>query len=205
VELFVTTQESQGPVPVGPALEGVEVCQTETTNCVTSDAEGEAVLMLPANQEVSYTVSKEGYVPFLAGDVTDETFTPSITWPMFSNAQIEDNARNRLMIAWPWTGGVIALGAGLGMAGVTYDLIDGTGKQWYKEEDWNVTLDLTATTSAGQGGFAEVSPGEYQVEFGGTAVNCTPSLAWPGNAPNRVRVPVEDGHLTFATMECETR
>ena len=105
------------------------------------------------------------------------------------------------MIAWPWTGGVIALGSD--MAGVTYDLIDGTGKQWYKEEDWNVTLELNATTSVGQGGFAEVSPGEYQVEFGGAATDCTPSLAWPGNAPNRVKVPVKDGHLTFATMECD--
>lgn len=203
VAFSIATQASQGPVPLGPALEGVEVCETDTSNCVTTDANGEAVLMLPANQQVSYSLSKEGYGTFLAGDVTDETFVPFATWPLFSNAQLEDNAENRVMIPWPWTGGVIALGSS--MTGVTYDLIDGTGKQWYKEEDWNVSLGLTATTSVGQGGFAEVSPGEYQVELGGTAINCTPLIAWPGNEENRVRVPVKVGHLSFASMSCDTR
>ena len=47
----------------GPPLEGVELCETDTTNCAMTDADGLASLMLPTDQEVSYTLSKEGYVP----------------------------------------------------------------------------------------------------------------------------------------------
>ena len=75
----------------GPPFEGVELCQTDTTNCATTDADGHASIMLPFLQEISYTVEKEGYAPFLVADVTDFAFAASSFWPMFSDAQVAGN------------------------------------------------------------------------------------------------------------------
>ncbi|MBW2586189.1 MAG: hypothetical protein JRD92_04495 [Deltaproteobacteria bacterium] len=113
----------------GPPLEGVEVCETDTSNCATTDAEGETILMLPANQETSYTVEKEGWVPYLiAGVLTGGTATNS--WPMLSD-QLGEEVSDIMMTPYPWTGGGIALTAFPRMAGVTFDLVDATAEGFY--------------------------------------------------------------------------
>lgn len=196
---------------LGPALEGVEVCETDTTNCVTTGADGRATLTLPANQAISYTMAKDGYMTRLFADVTDETFNirPFFTWPMFRDDEIEDLAAS-VMIPYPLTEGWIAMQAfntgsqdPFHTQGVTHELVDGTATQYYTDESGQPTLGLSATTSTGQGGFFEVTPGEHQVEFGGTVTNCQTSIAWPGDAPNRVKVPVRVGVLTFADVICD--
>lgn len=210
VSLSVTVSEAQDFVPFGgPPLEGVELCQTDTTNCATTDAAGLASIMLPANEEVSYTLEKAGYSPFLVADVTDDTFRDTF-WPMFSDA-LTEAAFAAVEIFPPFTGGTVLLrartsvGPADGIAGVVYDLIDETATPFYQEAgDWTSTFDLAATTATGQGGFTELPDGDYQAEFGGTATNCTPVLGWPGDATNRLRVPIRAGHLTYSTMQCET-
>lgn len=203
VALSVSVTEAEGVSPIvrGPAFEGVELCETDTTNCATTDADGLAEIMVSANQEISYTVSKDGYAPFLVGDVTDETLLPTV-WPMFNDAMLAD-AAEALEIPYPYTGGILALQVLPNMAGVTFDLLDETAKQYYADEAGIDTLGLTATTSRGWGGFLEVSPGEHQVEFGGTATNCTPSIAWPGDAANRIKVPVRVGYVSYGSMDCD--
>jgi len=205
VEVLVVAREAvEGSVvDPGPLLEGVEVCETDMSNCDTTDADGEARLTLPRNEVISYTLSKDGYAPWLVGDVTDDRFGfRSSGWLMFSDAQVADAAAD-LMTPYPLTGGWVALGTFPEMAGVTYDLVDEMGKGYYVDEEGSFTLDLTATTSLGLGGFSEVGAGEHQVEFGGTAKNCIPSLAWPGDAANRIKVPVKVGYITWGTMRCD--
>ena len=208
VEFSLTTYEGDG-WELGPPLEGVEVCETGTTNCTTSDVNGQARLSLPANREISYTLMKEGHMPWIAGDVTDETFQHEglPTLPMYPNEQIADFAQSN-MIPYPLTGGALLLHMNpLRTAGVTYDLVDATGLEYYVDDDAERTLrlDLTATTSDGFGGSWEVPPGDHQVEFGGVATNCTVALAWPGDAPNRVKVPVKVGFFTLASMNCNVQ
>ena len=204
VPLVVTTLEPQDFNGGGPPIEGVKVCETDTDNCAVTDGNGEATIHMPANEEVSYTLEKEGYWPYLVRDVTDETFRDS-NWPMYSDELMADFAE-ALMIRPPLTGllSLQALSAGSrganGTAGITFDLMNETAVGFYNEEDWTPTLDLTATTSAGLGGFVEVPPGEYQVEFGGT---CIPDLAWPGDAANRIEVPVRAGYFNYSTMTCD--
>ena len=205
VELSLTTYEADG-WGLGPRFEGVEVCQTDTTNCTTSDVNGVARLLLPANQEISYTVTKDGYMGWMAGDVTDETFGDEGRpgYPMYPDQQIADFAQAN-MIPYPLTGGVTSHHMNpTRTAGVTYDLVDATGLEYYLDDDAERTLrfDLTATTTDGFGGSWEVPPGNHQVEFGGVATNCTVALAWPGDAPNRVKVPIKVGFFTLASMNC---
>jgi hypothetical protein len=83
---------------------------------------------------------------------------------------------------------------------VTYDLVDATPDGYYQDEAGIPTPDLTATTSDGRGGFVEVSAGEHEVEFGGTATTCTLGFGWPADAANRIRVPIRVGYITAGIM-----
>jgi hypothetical protein len=206
--LVVFTYEADG-WGLGPALAGVEVCETDTSNCTTSNDAGFASLQLPANQEISYTMTKEGHMPWMAGDVTDETFQDEgwPGYPMYPNEYIQEFAEMN-GIAYPLTGGVTSHHMNpTRTAGVTYEAINETGRRYYLDDDPARTMrfDLTATTSDGFGGFWELPAGAHQVEFGGTATNCTVALSWPGDAPNRVRVPVKVGYYTLASMNCDVQ
>lgn len=193
----------------GPPLEGVEVCETDTSNCVTTDANGEARLSLPANQEISVTLTKDGYVPYLIRNVTSNKSDIGAKRAMISNAQMADISED-LMIPYPWTGGWVYLRAWSNLSevgileGITYDLVDETAKQYYVDEDGYPTLGLTATTKWGVGGFLEVTPGEHQFDYGGTATNCRPGASWPADAANRIKVRARTGYITYGSwVGCE--
>jgi hypothetical protein len=206
--LVLRTYEADG-WGLGPPLAGVEVCETDTSNCTTSDDGGIASLQLRANREISYTMTKDGHMPWMAGDVTDEAFQDE-GWPgfpMYPDEYIREFAEANMM-AYPLTGGLTSHHMNpAATAGVTYELIDEAGRTYYLDDDPARTMrfDLTATTPDGFGGFWEVPAGAHQVEFGGTATNCTGALAWPGDAPNRVKVPVRVGHITLASMNCDVQ
>jgi len=187
----------------GPALEGVEVCEIDNaSNCAVTAENGEARIKLPVQQLTGYTISKDGYVPFVVGDVTDDTFSLSSGgWTMFRDELVADDS-NGLGFDYPWTGGWVALRAFPRMAGVTYELLGTTGTPYYTDEMALHNLDLTSTTADGDGGFIEVPPGVHQVEFGGTAKDCEAGFAWPGEAPNQIKVPVRTGYITYGSMSC---
>jgi hypothetical protein len=192
---------------LGPALPGVEACETDTDNCVTSGADGEAQLMLPANQEVSYVVSTDGRMPWMAAEVPDElTIVLQPRYPMWLDEDVEVLAEANA-ISYPLTGGAVLLHMNpYRTEGVTFTLIDDEGAlPYYADEDGFFRFDLTETTSNGNGGFFEMAPGERQIEFGGSATNCTAALAWLGDAPNRIKVPVRAGHITLASMNCDVQ
>jgi hypothetical protein len=91
--------------------------------------------------------------------------------------------------------------------------IDAVGEAFYFDASTEqYSLDLEATTAFSgaadslplvQGGFADVTPEEQQFEFGGTAGDCLVSWGWPGDAPNRIRVPVRKGFRTYGSMACD--
>jgi len=191
--------EGLGVILDGPRLEGAEVCQTETEppNCVTTDVNGEARLVVPRDKEISYTATKEDYAPFLNGVVTERSKGQATF--MLSDAQVEALADD-LGIEYPLTGGIVALRVFPRMAGVTFAVDDETAVGYYVDEAGAVRLDLTATTSKGDGGFLEVPPGVYQIDFGGTATTCIPGRGWQGDAENQIKVPVKVGHITFGQM-----
>lgn len=211
-------------------LEGVEICEADADpeNCALSNEFGRVDLDMPADQEVAITMEKDGYGPRLIPDVSDETWGPSggtdagpAAWRMYTDAQLTTIA-DQLGTTYPWQGGMVGLvwlsipqGA---HAGVTFtpvgSTIDAVGESFYYDSaTGEYSLDLEATTAIptghllplSEGGFTEVTPGEQQFELGGTAGDCTrPSWGWPvDGAPNRIRVPVRDGYITYGSVICD--
>lgn len=185
----------------GPALEGVELCEADTTNCATTDAAGLAQIMVPANQEVTYTLSKDGFVPYVVGDLSE---SPGIggTWPMIRDALMEAEGE-RVGFAWPSDDGLVALAVSPRQAGVTWEIDDETTTVYYMDEDVVAQTDLTATTTVGRGGFYDASVGVRAVDFGGAATNCAAGTAWAGDAANQIRVPTRAGHISYGSMGCD--
>jgi hypothetical protein len=188
--------------PVTP-LQGLELCQTGTTNCVLSDANGQIIIDLPIDQESSCTLEKEGYerflVPvFLSAMGGQGGFT-------LGTVQSSSDVYDRLMSPYPpKSTGSIGLGVEPRVAGVMFQLLNGTGKAYYSsDEGWS--LDLTETTSRGTGGFLEVSPGTFEVVYSGTPESCRLlTWAWPSDLENGVRFPVRAGYTTWAELACST-
>ncbi|MBT8452446.1 MAG: hypothetical protein KJO40_10805 [Deltaproteobacteria bacterium] len=185
------------------ALEGVAICQTDTTNCVSTDAGGNAAVEVPAAQEASYTMDLEGYGSYLDPVLLSEA--QAVALPMATDDRFSD-MHGLVMSPYPMegTGSIFVELVDDPIAGATFELSSGAGQPYYWDEDKNWDAELSATTSTGGGGFTEVAPGEYQIEIGGAATNCvlTPK-GWPGDSPNTVRVPVREGYLTRAVLICE--
>ena len=190
----------------GP-LEGVEVCEADTTNCVVTDSSGLAQLPLPVDEEVILTVEKKGYDPMLG---SEKLVSGGLNWTSFAPATMERVTEQfgRLMSPYPMQGtGSVFIQVYGGRpevaVGATLELIGTTGKRYYRDEDHNWSLELTATASGGGGGFVEISPGEYQIEIGGAVGNCSVYRGWLGDAPNRVRFPVREGYGSTVRVDCD--
>ena len=216
---FIVTESL--PDLTARASEGVEICEADTDNCVTTGF-GRADLEVPSNQEVTFTLEKEGFGPLLIADVSDEAFGglgdggPAFL-RMYPHDQLAAIAA-QLQTPYPWEGGIVALATVPDLAGVTFTPVGSTiemvGEPFYFDEpNDQYSLDLEATTVAagdgalilplGAGGFTEVAPEEQQFELGGTAGDCARAFAWPGDAPNTIRVPVREGYTTYGIMFCD--
>jgi hypothetical protein len=171
-----------------------------------TDTNGEATLCLPFDAETSYTKTREGYGSYLQALVVPVNGLAYTTF-MATEARLATQLGN-VMSPDPMMGtGIVLVSMSPACAGATFDLSDAsgkaTGKPFYRDEELNWRLDLTATTADGAGGFTEVPPGEYQVLFGGTAGGCIPERGWPGRfVENSVRFPVLEGHMTQVTLVC---
>jgi len=198
VELTISAREFVEQTP----LEGVEICVTDAAGCVTTDMGGTATVELPANEKISWTTTKEGYLSILYGDVTDGAFESNHSINMVTN-QWMTAYLSSLPTPYPLRGtGMITMILAPRIPGVTLALLDATGRRYYEDDEKNPSYGLDATTSAGNGGFVEVGPGAFQVELGGMANGCVPIRAWPGDAKNRIQVPVREGFSTRATVRC---
>lgn len=217
--------ESLPEAAVAPS-QGVEICEADTDNCETTDGFGRATIQVPPNREVAFTLTKEGYGSLLVPDVSDETYGPyglgdgsPASWRMHRDEELEAVAQ-QLGTPYPWEGGIVGLRVAdpLGFPGVTFTAVGSTSdvvsESYYFDsaaEEYSLELEATTRIMSGwtlpvlEGGFTEVSPGEQQFEFGGTANDC-PRLSWawpvPGQ-PRQIRVPVRAGYLSYGSMVCE--
>jgi hypothetical protein len=186
-------------------LEDVKLCQTGAANCMETDAAGKATLRLPVG-ETSFTKEKEGFGTYLVPLVVPAdrlVHESSMGTDAFLETLYED-----VMSPYPMED-VGRISIGISFAGATIDLFDADGpveaKRYYVDEGPTWRLDLTETAGDQGGGFLEISPGEYRVQFGGTAINCIPApTGWPALfVPNSIRVRVRAGYITQATPTCE--
>lgn len=101
----------------------------------------------------------------------------------------------------------VTLGSGL------IDLLSGTevravvpsGTAFMLDAFHEPTTELTATGTTGLGGIFNVDPGELELEFVHPRFTCTRQdwiPGWPGETPNRVRLVLSSGELSFVGMAC---
>lgn len=196
---------AQGPTA---PLEGVEICETDTDNCVLTDAEGSATLQVPRDEQFSMTFEKEGYQSELVA------FLLSEEPPVFINGlgTVERMEFLHGLVGSPYpmegTGDILVAWAGA-LPGATFVLVEpATGKSFYYNEEGNWDADLTATTTyplGPKGGFTEVSPGEAGVVafgVGGTASACVRLNGWPGGFGS-TKVPIRAGYLSEVILTCD--
>jgi hypothetical protein len=187
-------------------LEAVEICDTDTANCVQTDAAGRATVWVPIDQEFSFTAEKDGYTPYLlSGFMPAE---PEI-FPRFGMSTEQRLADLHALVMSPYpmqgTGSIVVVFL-TPIAGATLELGYAAGKAYYYDEQGNWDANLPATTSSGRGpggGFTEVDPGEVEIQIGGTAEGCVVVSGWPGEVKNSVRVPILAGHLSWVLLSCE--
>lgn len=187
----------------GP-LEGVRVCEGDT-NCDVSDADGEVTLGVPFGREIFYTLEKEGHDSLLFAQIIPEDGFSAV-WYLQTDGEIAP-FYDEMMSPYPRRGtGQIQIFLDPAIAGVTVDLLGATGEGYYEVYPWDppphVDPELEATTSSGSAGFVEVTPGDFQVQLGGTAQRCAPFTAWPDEVENRVRVRVREGHNSIVIIRC---
>lgn len=191
------------------ALDGVEVCVRDTTNCETTDETGFVTLTLPVNSEVTLTVIKDGYTPTLSPQLTGSEDVDDLRTALL------DEQTSRLLAGvlgtpYPLTGGVIAISAlepplrrdDNGISGIEFTSNSRT--PYYLDEASFPTFDIGATTEPdGVGGFVELPNGVYEIAVGGSAANCEIASAWPGSTDDTVRVPAAIGFFTQAFIACD--
>ena len=183
-------------------LEGVRLCEGDTDNCNVSGPNGEASIRLPVG-EVFYTLEKEGYYSGLYQYVMPQRDV-TVSWCVGDTAEAEE-FREMIGSRWPrlGTGDIQILMSLTPFPGATFDLKGATGILSYYPDEGGVDLDLEETGSSGSGDFFDVTPGEFRIEFGGTAENCGPSQSgWPSDFENSVRVLVREGYYTILHVRC---
>lgn len=202
-------------------IQGAMICQVGADNCVASNRAGKLTIYFPADQEIAFTVEKEGYGPWVFGNVTDEHFPEGVRegvrLPMYTHEYLAAVAES-LQTPYPWEGGIVALVRWRSPnQGVKFLPVGPTAEQvgdafYFDAASAQYSLDVDATTwfaglddgPLGEGGFTEVVPGVQQFEFVGTSGDCPhASWGWPGDAPNRVRVPVIEGYTTYGSVRCD--
>ena len=210
----LTMLEPDGSATSNP---DVEVCVVGTETCVMSNVLGVVTFEVPADQEFAITFEKEGFGKWVMADVSDENREQSTTRRMYTDAQLEEVA-TQLGVDYPWNRSIVGLVKGpsnTDTEGVTFapagSTVGEVGEEFYYDSTTEeYSTDLNAGTSVdlnwylplGAGGFTDVTPGEQQFEFGGTAGDCVASWSWPGDAPNTIRVPVIEGYRTYGSMIC---
>ena len=91
----------------------------------------------------------------------------------------------------------------VGIPGVSFELIEGTGRSYYLNDSNLPTTMLTETVDNGSGGFVEASEGTLEIGLSGVQ-NCErPYSAWPGSEANQFRVPSRVGFLTLPAIWCD--
>lgn len=201
---FTGDPEEDGPLAV------VQVCQLATPNCMTTNAEGEFTLEVPAMSEVGLTLVLPDFVDTLVADVTNEGINTVPTIAMPSNEYMEEFAIG-LMTDFPLRTGLSFIRTSTvgsdptGVAGATYALVEGTGLPYYLDDEDVPSSSLTETQESGIGGFFEMAESgkTVEVELGGAATNCRSGAAWPGSEEDRIRFPILDGFVTQATVVCD--
>ena len=209
VRVNATVLGAQQPFGDAVPLDGAEVCLDGTSTCATTNADGQASLVVPGNQELAYAITAEpDFFPVLSPQVSDTDIILDPQFTLLSNATFMVFA-DLIGTPWPPTTAVNSIilyekpyPDTVGIAGASFELVEGTGQSYYLSDSNLPSTSLTETQSNGTGGFIEASEGTLEVSVTGVSGCDEYSNAWPGSAPDQVRFPSRVGYQTIVLWRC---
>ncbi len=185
-------------------MEGVEVCETDTDNCVLTDFQGLASLYLPVEEEISFTLVRDAYQSELQPFIVPPTEV-RLGLTLGTDQRIQDQFEIAMSPYPPQGTGMMVIVTVPRCEGATVEVFGaaGTGRVLYIGDNSLWDLDLGATSAAGVASVIELPPGEYRVELGGSVSHCFVLTGWPSTFENSVRLPVKAGFFTEVRMACD--
>jgi hypothetical protein len=185
----------------GGPLAGVEVClYPDKKICATTDAAGAAALMgVPGNAEVMFSLAKMGYQKELI-QYTTAVDAIAVSEALLSDAEVMAKA---LKVGISVAGALAQIDARAGAADVTVSLAPTSGiGPFYFDTMANPDKTLVKTSATGEAWLLNVDAADYVVVFQ-SASGCTiqPS-SWKGNMPGRARVRTVAGYWTNVDAKC---
>ena len=215
-ELEVEVIEGGFPWAGIEPVEGVELCHVDTKDlevkaiddCTTTDDQGIAGISLPDKAKVAWSLRKDDYQRVLVPDITDGSYDPATTWPLFTDkllAELCQLLREELACDYPLddTGyGWISVFTRPRREGATFTLVGATGDLFYTAPAGRPSPGFETTTQNGDALFINVLPGDVEIRFGGTAEGCTPRQSWPGAGDHTIALPVREGFHTYVGLNC---
>jgi hypothetical protein len=182
----------------GEPMEGFEICPFDDSGapCRTTDPAGIAVFdELPADSELAFKITRAGYWPVLRVLLTSsEDMTVTEEYGYLPNDTLQTIASAAGVSVDDSTGTVACAVVGGGESVIPGLSPAGGNPTAYFARD---ALDPSPTAVADLFLF-DVSPGQYEVTFEHPERECKKDAEmWSGEEPNRGRVRVEAGYLTW--------
>lgn len=204
VNLAAKTQRES---PRGP-LSGASVCIKDSTQCATTDSDGDASLPIPAHGQVAITFVAPGFRSVLV-PLTTAGNKPHLNVTMNTVESVSARfARVGLTVPDAATG-VLTVKTwsleekGKPLEGVAVSVVPPTSEAMYSAPDGALTHDRKDTSSLGSATFAGLQPGTVEVVAGPADVICVPSAwAWPSANPSSLAAPIAAGFTTEVSMQC---
>lgn len=198
----------------GVAVSDLQVClyQTPAVPCVKTDANGAYALSgVPANAEVLLEYTKASFLPTL---VTVKTVAGPMSVGQFLAPTVAEASALASLVGItidPTKGHILTTafqgtpGSFTGQDNVTNSITPKSGSGPYYLNASNVPdTNLTVTSTAGIGLFANVSPGDVEVSMAHFTKTCQRlSTSWAGSTAAASKVKVVAGYLTGgAGLQC---
>ena len=190
-------------------LADVHVCLADSNDlCTHTDTDGMYSLQgPPAESDLSFTVTKDGY---LGGAISVTTGLEPVEIPVVSMAgevildlQMGilnvDALENTGQIAFSISNGINGDGINIPNIQTILEPASGSGP-FYSNASGLPDLELTQTSANGGGVYVNVEPGIYTLQHLNISDNCTPMLGWgPAASPS---FQVFENRVTYVRIEC---
>ena len=180
------------------AIEGVEVCvvDADPANCATTASTGEAVLTVPANEELAFRALKAGLVGSL---LPIETGPENLIFTLFkvTETELTERATAFGVTVDPTKGTVAFLHGGLAPTGVVPSIAPASGDgPHYLGPTFAAQPAATELPRGGGALFFNVDPGTVTTSFAPAPAGCAFSPLAFGTEAASTTTPVEAGVLS---------
>ncbi len=195
----ITVWSTAAPTDAGTfgPVEGAEVCIHDTTDCVTTDSDGEATIDLPGASEVALLITADDHATMLKGAVTARA-PQLLNAYLTTTSEIEAHA-SAAGVTLDDTKGTIQFTIS-GPGGARGNLSPDSGTLVYYDADGNPDPSLTESVEGTPRTAAiwNVDPGEYELSFSHADTACarTQLGSWEGSEPGTARVLVVAGAVS---------